>query len=509
MSEQTNQSLGQKSLQGAKWSGISRLVQQGLQTVSVAVLARLLSPGDYGIMAMSGFFVNLLQQLGDLGTGSAIVQREDLSPRLTTSLFWVNVGLGLVGAILIWITAPLVAGYYHETKVIPVLSLLALAFPATGIGIVPQSLLIRHMEYRKLCIAEVGTAVLSTTIAITFAWKGAGVWSLVAGSLTLSIVSNLWMWALSGWHPQWLMDWGEIRSVFRYSFNLTGSVIVNYISRNTGHLIVGRYLGPIALGYYQMAYSLLLYPLQALSSVLGRVVFATFSRMQSDPQRLRSAFLRYLTLLAALNGPVFLGLMVVAGPLVTVFLGAKWLPVVPLITILAPVGVLQAISSPTGQIYLSTGRTDVMFKLGLVTAAIQVVGYVAGVRWGVEGVALCWAISTVPVSVLALVVSHRLIDSPLRALWRNLLPVWTCSLAMAAGAWAWKWLALGLGWRPSLVLFTTVIVGVAVYAIAVLVFRPSFGRYIAQTLSYSGNRYLERFGNSYLASEPATSSAEE
>jgi O-antigen/teichoic acid export membrane protein len=201
--------------------------------------------------------------------------------------------------------------------------------------------------------------------------------------------------------------------------------------------------------------------------------------------------------------------MVIAGPLVTVFLGAKWLPVVPLITILAPVGVLQAISSPTGQIYLSTGRTDVMFKIGLVNAAIQVVGYVAGVRWGVEGVALCWAISTVPVSVLALVVSHRLIDSPLRALWRNLLPVWACSLAMAAGAWAWKWLALGLGWRPSLVLFTTVIVGVAVYSIAVLVFRPSFGRYIAQTLSYSGNHYLQRFGNSYLSSEPVAAAVEE
>jgi PST family polysaccharide transporter len=502
------ESLGQKSVSGATWAGVSRISQQGLQTLSIAVLARLLSPADYGVMAMGNFFVNFLQQLGDLGTGSAIIQREELSPRLTSSLFWVNVGLGMLGALVLWAAAPLAARYYHEPRVVAVLSLLALAFPATGIGIVPESLLIRNMQYRRLCIAEVGSAVLGTSVAITLAWRGAGVWSLVAGSLTLTLSSSLMLWILSAWRPLWLVDWQEIRSVFHYSMNLTGFVLINYFSRNAGQLIVGRYLGSVALGYYQMAYSLLMYPLQALSSILGRVMFAALSRLQTDRERLRAVFLRYLTVVGAVSAPVFLGLMVVADPLVRVFLGQKWLPVIPLIAILAPVGILQAISSPTGQIYLSIGRTDVMFRLGLVSAVIQVLGYIIGVRWGLEGVVLCWAISSIPVSCAGVYVSHRLIDASPAKLLRNLLPVLACSLTMAAAAWAWKASTSSLAWRPSAILFSTVALGALVYLIVILIFRPAFGASLAQILSYSGNRSLQRIGSLYLGPEAATAQPE-
>ena len=503
------ESLGQKSVSGATWAGVSRISQQGLQTLSIAVLARLLSPGDYGVMAMGNFFVNFLQQLGDLGTGSAIIQREELSPRLTSSLFWVNVGLGMLGALVLWAAAPLAARYYHEPRVIAVLSVLALAFPATGIGIVPESLLIRNMQYKKLCIAEVGSALLGACMSITLAWKGAGVWSLVAGSLTLTLSSSLMLWMLSAWRPLWLVDWQEIRSVFRYSMNLTGFVLINYFSRNAGHLIVGRYLGTAALGYYQMAYSLLMYPLQALSSILGRVMFAALSRIQSDRERLRAVFLRYLTVLGAINVPVFLGLAIVAGPLVQVFLGTRWLPVVPLITILAPIGILQAISGPTGQIYLSTGRTDVMFRFGLVSAVVQVLGYAIGVRWGLEGVVIGWGLVSIPVSVAGVVVSHRLIDSPLKALGRNLVPVLACSLGMGGVAFAWKTFVTSLAWRPSVVLFSTVAVGALTYVIVILIFRPAFGASLARILSYSGNSSLQRIGSLYLGPETATSRPDE
>lgn len=490
--------LGRKAARGAAWAGVSRLGQQVLQMISVAALARLLEPSDYGLVAMAGFFTNLLQQMGDLGTGAAVIQRENLTPRLTASLFWFNVLLGAAGAMALWIAAPAAALYYHEPKVTGVLSALALMFAAAGFGIVPQALLVRRMEYRKLCVGEIGSAALSAAVAIAAAWRGAGAWSLVLGSLTLATANSALMWALSGWRPRWSLAWDEVRSVMGYSMNLTGFVVVNYLSRNAGHLIVGRYLGRVALGYYQMAYSLLLYPLQALGSVLGRVIFATFSRMQEDRERLRAAVLRYLTVIGAAALPVFLGLWVAADSLVPVLLGAKWVPVIPLLAIVAPFGVLQAVSGQTGQIYISVGRTDVMLKVGVAAAAVQVAGYAAGLPWGLTGVLLSWAIANLLVGVAGLVISHRLIRAPVAPLIRALGPAVVYSLAMTAAAWSWKLLAARWGLPPGVVLAGTVLCGAVVYLGLIALRRPWFALEAARQAAKSESRWLRRIGEGML-----------
>lgn len=485
--------LGEKSASGAAWAGISRVVQQGTQTVSVGVLARLVAPEDYGLMSMSGFFVNFLQQLGDMGTGSAIIQREHVSERLNSSLFWLNAAMGLLGAMLLWIAAPAIALFYRTPGVVAPLSVLALSFPLFGIGIVPQALLVRHMEYRKLFIVEVSAAVIPALISVVAAWYGAGVWSLIAGSLAMAAINSLLAWIYSGWMPQRVFDWGEIRSVLGFSMNLTGFVLVNYFSRNTGHLIIGRYLGAEALGYYQMAYSLLLYPLQAINSVLGRVMFATFARLQTDMPRFRSAILRTLTLIGAVAFPVFLGLMIVAEPMIRLFLGPKWGPVIPLFILVAPFGALHSISSPIGQIYLSTGRTDIMFRVGLMGMVLQVLGYFAGLPWGIEGVLLGWALASVPVAITNILVSYRLIQAPVGELLRELSKPLAATLAMAAAAWGWRMLLQNVGLtNPVLDLASTAAIGGVVYVSVVLFSRASFLREVLQLLSYSSNTRVMR-----------------
>ncbi len=480
------ESLGKKSARGAAWASISRGVQQGTQMVSISVLAKLLDSTDYGLMAMGTVFINFLQLLGDMGTGSAIVQKEHVTPRLASSLFWANALLGLAGGIVLFFAAPGVAAFYHQPKVTLLLSVLAVSFPLAGIGMVPQSLLIREMEYRKLCIVEAGSAMLAATVAIVAAWNGFGVWSLVAGSLTSSVATAALSWSLSGWHPQWVLDWGEIRGVLGFSMNLTGFVFVNYLSRNTGHLVVGRFLGAEALGYYQMAYSLLLYPLQAVSSVLGRVMFVTLSRIQSDQERFRGAMLRYLTLLGTVNFPVFLGLMVVAAPVITLFLAPKWAPVIPLFMIVAPVGALHSVTSPTGQIYLSTGRTDVMLKLGVVGMIVQICGYFAGIPWGLPGILLGWGLSSIPVGLAGLIISHRLVGASVKKLLWNLWPAAAAAVVMAAVTWGWRMLLvyMGVAW-PVLDLASSVLVGSAVYVAALWALDPAILEEVDQILAYS------------------------
>jgi len=363
---------------------------------------------------------------------------------------------------------------------------------------------VREREYRKLFIVEVSAAAGGALVAILAAWSGAGVWSLVAGSLTLTGITTVLSWLYSGWWPEFAIDWGEIRSVMGFSMNLTGFVFVNYFARNTGHLIVGRYLGTAALGYYQMAYSLLLYPLQAVSSVLGRVMFAAFARMQTDPERFRAAMRRYLTLLGAISFPVFMGLMVLAEPMIHLFLGEKWVPVVPLFMIVAPFGAIQAISSPTGQIYLSTGRTDIMLRLGVLSAFVQVLGYFAGLPWGLPGILLGWAISTVPVALAGLIVSHRLIQSPMSKLLKDLFTPALSTLIMTAAVWGWRLLLRQWGVPRIVDLGSTVLLGFALYAALVVWMRASFLRDIAQVLSYSNHPTVVRASKwveSYAAPE--------
>ncbi|MFN0169844.1 MAG: MOP flippase family protein [Bryobacteraceae bacterium] len=506
MSETPTESLGSKTARGAAWSAVSRTTQQLIQTASTAILARLLGPGDYGLVAMASVFVNLLQQIGDMGTGSAVVQRPELTPRLLSSIFWFNVALGLVAGGLLAAVSPLAALYYHEPQVSLILSVLALNFPLAGLGIVHQSLLVRNMEYRKLFIVEVVATLVSTSVGIGMAWSGAGPWSLVAASLALTASSASLYWLLSGWWPSLSASRADIRSIRSFTMNLTGFVLVNYFSRNAGHLIVGALLGKVMLGYYQMAYSLMIYPLQNINGVLGRVLFSAFARIQNQPERLRSAYARFLSVASLLNFPLMLGMMITAEPLIRVFLGPKWLPVAPLVTILAPIGLLQSVANPSGQIFLATGRTDLMLRVGVASMVIQVLSYVAGVPWGLQGVVISYGIGTLAVVYLCTAIPYRLIQLRVLDIATRLAPIALAAATMALAAFGWRVLMQSLiHANPVLVLFTTVLFGMALYAAFVLHLRPPVLADVLQPLENSRFLVARRFAARYGAPSDAES----
>jgi PST family polysaccharide transporter len=492
-------SLGSRTVQGAAWSAASRAGQQLLQTASTAVLARLLGPGAYGVMAMANFFINFLQQISDLGTGAAVIQRDHLDDGLLDSIFWFNVSISLAAAGLLWAIAPLAVTFYREPQVAPVLRALTLSVLLTGAGIVQQSLLVRRMEYRKLAIVELASGFLAAIVAIVLAWRGAGVWSLVGASITSSGVTAGLSWLFSGWRPRLRGGLGQVRSVASFSLNLSAFTLVNYFARNAGQFVVGRYLGAAALGYFQLSYSLMLYPIQNVSGVLGRVMFSAFARMQGDPGRLRSSYVRVIAVIAAITTPMMLGMFVTVEPLVRVFLGARWLPVVPLVTVLAPVGLLQAITSPVGQIYMATGRTDLMFRVGLASSAAQVIAYLAGLPWGVEGVVAAYAAVNVLLFFPLTAVPFRLIRLRYRPFFSALRAVLGFSAAMAGIAALWRAAIEAAGVHsPLAVLLSTSLVGAAAYTAMLLAGRPAVLADLLRPLSGTGlaplRRFAERFG---------------
>jgi PST family polysaccharide transporter len=386
--ETTN--LTSKVIIGAKWSTISQVARQMLQLLNKIILANLLAPAAFGLLGMAIVVIGFLQIFKDIGTTSAIIQRKHVTSSLLSSIFWMNILLGIVITGVLIAIAPLIAVFFDEPAVTLVLRVLSLSFLFASLSVVQQALLMRQMAFKTLTHVEVASVFVATVVGIGLAIAGAGVWSLVAASLASAAVLTILLWMSSSWRPQFSLNWQDIRSIASYSLNLSGFNVSNYFIRNADNLLVGRYLGATSLGFYSMAYSIMLYPLQNISYVLGRVLFSALARLQEEHARYRRAYLRLCATIAAITFPLMLGLFVTADLLIGVLLGEKWLPVASLLIILAPVGMIQSVGATTGQIYATQGRTDLQFRWAIVKGIFIIGAFAVGLRWGIMGVAIAY-----------------------------------------------------------------------------------------------------------------------
>lgn len=464
----TKKDLTTRVASGALWSALSRVCLQLLYLISVAVLTRKLDPEAYGLMNMTQIVVGFVSLFRDIGIASAVIQRRDIDEALLSSLWWVSTGLGLITTLACVAVAPLVAAFYKQPLVTPMLQVLALSFLITSLTTIHGAMVNRQMAFRKLAIVEITAALVSLIIAIVFAYSGAGVWSLVAGSLANSIVSSAGFLFAYRWKPAVRFSWTRVRSVTGFGMNLSGFNLVNYFSRNADNVLIGRYIGTAPLGFYQLAYTIMLYPVQNVAQLLGRVLFPAFSEIQDDRSRFRNAYLRSLVVIALISFPLMAGAAAVAKPFVLVWMGPNWLMVATLITILAPVGMYQAVGTTVGQIYMATGRTDLMFKWGLISSPIIVLSFFVGLPWGVTGVAISYAIVMGLLAYPLFLIPCRLIELPVSELWKVIQPV-----ALAAGIMflVVSVIEHSVRWMPAIyILGICIPVGVIVYFACIKIF---------------------------------------
>lgn len=477
------ENLTAKTVSGATWSAIARIGQQGVSLLSTAILARLLSPSAYGLLGMATVVIGFIDIFKDLGISSALIQRKDLTDEFTSSIFWANLLLGLLAAGVSIGIAPLVAIFYREPQVTAVMAVLSISFVISSLSIVQQALLTRQMAFNKLARIELTSSAVAAIIGIGMAASGAGVWSLVALSLASTITGTILLWMASSWRPRRHLSWYQIRSIGSYSLNLSGFNIFNYFARNADNLLIGRYLGATTLGYYSLAYRLMLYPLQNISGVLGRVLFPAFAQVQDDNARFRKAYLRACAMIAVITFPLMLGMLVAAEPLVAAILGSRWMPIVPLLMILAPVGMIQSVGTTVGHIYMAKGRTDWMFRWGLAAGVLAVTSFVVGLSWGMTGVATAYAIVSLLLLHPNFAIPFRLISLPVRDLALTLWPGLVCSLVMSGAV---TLLRLGLAWmgitNPWTILISASLVGTAIYAGLMLWKKPPVMRDLVRLL---------------------------
>ncbi|MEW6513529.1 MAG: MOP flippase family protein [Pseudomonadota bacterium] len=418
------------AVRGVLWSGGGQAIKQILQIVTSITLARLLAPQDFGLMGMTMVFISVAQLFADFGIGAAIIQSQTKSRIVLSSSFWANLAIAATLALIIALCAPAIAAFYNNPELTPLIAVAALTMVLAGISVVPLSILGRDMRFADLTKSQVAGTLCGSTAAIALAWSGFGVWSLVAQPIVGSSVVLAMVMKQVGWLPSLEFSLSSITQHMRFGGGVLGANLITYVQRNTDSLLIGKYLGSGPLGYYQMAYQLMLFPLQQVSSVMVRVLFPTLSQLQHDLPRLRSAYLKAISAIALITFPMMMGLFAVAEDFIIVVLGEKWLPMLPVLQILAWVGMMQSVATTVGTIYLSVGAIRKAFLLSLGTTPLLVGALIAGLPWGIQGVAISYALISFSIFYLTLFLAFRLISLSMldfhRAIWRPLI----CSIIM-------------------------------------------------------------------------------
>ena len=462
---------------GVLWTASSQALRQILQVAITAILARRLVPDDFGLIGMAAVTLAFVAPLNELGMGSALVQRRELTPGHASAVFWSQVGIATGAGLLLALIAPYIAFFFRRGDLAPLLRLMCFNLPIGAMAAAPQALLLRSLRFRTLAMVETISLAGAGIVGAGMALSGWGVWSLAGQALAGTLLTTALLLPLSGFNP---LARGaapraaHIRELAGFSAPLTGYQLLNYASRNLDDILIGRMLGAGALGYYSMAYRVMMYPLQKVSGVVGRVSFPAFSSLQDDLPRVRRGYLKAVQYIALVTFPMMAAVMVAAPQLTHVLFGPGWAPVAPLILVLSLAGMSGSIGTTVGSIFLSKGRSDLMLKWEIAASLCYTVAIVTGLRWGLMGVAVCYTATSLILWPISHLIANRLIGLTLPDLFRAL-----AGPALLAAAVAAPLLALRLVWAPvstfdqGLFLGAGVLVAVAAFATAAAIGRPA------------------------------------
>lgn len=409
--------LRERVSRGVAWTAATRVLIQVITLGGQVVLARLLRPEDFGLVALVLVVNGFAALLTELGLTAAVVQARRLTDRLLSTAFWVGAMSGAVITAVVYAAAPLVAQFYGDPRVVLLLHVSSLVF-VLNLSSVPMALLQRSLRFRTAGQLEVVGTITGMAATITFAALGMGAMSLVLGPLVQTVTMNLLLWATVRWVPRGLVRRQELAELWRFGGGLTGANLLGFISRNADTVLLGRTVSAAELGLYSRSYALMMMPLAQVSSVLSRVLLPAFAEMQGDPARLRRAWGTTVRTSLVVGLPVGLGVASTAPALVETLYGREWLGMVTTLVLLSASVPPQLLGRNLGPVFQALGRTGLQFRLALLTTLATLLAILVGLPWGIDGVALALFVKSWLALAIPLLPALRLIGMPAMDLWR-------------------------------------------------------------------------------------------
>ncbi|EOG7227330.1 lipopolysaccharide biosynthesis protein [Klebsiella michiganensis] len=462
-------------ISNTKWVAISQFFKIGVQLLNIVVLARLIPPAEYGIMAMALVVTNFATLVRDLGTSAAIIQKKNLENKTINSIFWLNIIMGCGVALIIIISSPVISYLFHTEKLVYVLLLLSICFPLASSSSAHLALLERESCFKSVAFIEISSSVISVFFAILAANIGWGVYSLIVQTILMSSISTVQLWMKSGWRPDFKkgIDWVEIKGLLGFSGNLTLFNFINYFSRNMDSMIIGRYMSSSILGAYSLAYRLMLFPIQNLTFVVNRALFPVISRYQDDNKKLKESYLNTLFYILMIVIPLMTGLAILNEAFVNLVFGHNWSLTASILVWLAPTGIIQAMLSTTGTVFMAKARTDVLMRLGIIGAVLQISAFILGSQYNIITFSKFYFFANVMNFFPVMYCVMKCLEGNLLDVFKKISPLALCALILAIS------LKLMMFNMPYFIqidnfvkLLSISLIGGGVYVISVMILNP-------------------------------------
>lgn len=476
--------IGSRIRSGVAWKAASQLTLQLSRMVVALVVARLLAPHDWGIAAMALALAGFVVVFTDSALGTALIQRRELHAGDRSTVFWLTVAVGLVLAVAGVAAAGPIARFYGDSAVRPLFMALSIGFLISALGSTQMALLMREMQFRRLELRQMAATIVGAATGISVAIGGFGPWAIIGQQLAEITVSTVLLWFLSPWRPSRTFSMASVRRIGRFTGNVFGQNLLYQAGRNLSNVLVGRLLGPASVGAYVLATNVILLPFARIAGPLQQVFFPAFSRMSDDRERLADVWVRAARLIGLFSIPSLVGLAVVAPDFVDVVLGRRWHDAVPVIQILAVVGIVQALQTLNAEVLMALDKAGTLLRFTMLWFVGTVAAAFAGLHWGLLGVATCYALVNVLVEPLSTYLTTRALGI---SVWRFVSAfsgVIQATVLMAAVLVPVRTACVGGGVPPAARLVLLIVVGGIVFVASCLWRAPEVTREIRAALEH-------------------------
>jgi O-antigen/teichoic acid export membrane protein len=384
--------LGRAAVRGLAWTMLRSISSRMVGGLVFIVLARLLDPKAFGTIALASVFVALFSLAVESGFAEALIQRNKVTRSDLDTAFWLNNALGVGLTLIMMASAGLLGKLFHQPDLTPVLRVLSLVFVFAALASVPLAVLRRELAFREIALRGFAATLGGGAVGVGMALTGWGVWSLVGQILANTVVGTVVLWLASSWRPGRAVRRSSFLQLFRFGANIIGERVALFASRRFDDFLIGLVLGPIALGLYAAAYRILRLVTETAIWTIEAVAFPLFSRLHGDAERGKRALYAVTQQCFAVATPVFLALAVLSPELTRVALGPQWLGAIPVMQVLALVGIPQAVTYINKAVVNAAGRPNLSLRVAVLTGVVNVVGFALVVRWGILAVATSYTV---------------------------------------------------------------------------------------------------------------------
>lgn len=385
-------SLKVKTASGMFWSLLQGVGGRFIQFLVTIVLARLLTPDDFGLIAMITIFVQISQSLINAGFRQGLIRKKNVDEADYATVFYINLVVSVSFYLIIFFCAPLVANFYKQPILVPLVRVLLLIFIFNGFSYIQETKLIKEMNFKRLMIIQIPSTIIGGLISIVFAYLGYGVWSIVAMQLGTRVAYSIQIWLYSKWRPLFVFDKKKAENLFSYGSRLMVSGLINTVYQNIYLVTIGKFFSLSSLGYYQTANNIVQYPSGTITTALNVVSFSSFASIKDNDELLKEGYRKMIQQILYWMCPVFIFSAILAQPIITFLFTSKWLPSVPYFQALCVVGVLYPLNVYNKNIINVKGRSDIYLKLTIIEKIFTTIVIIVAIPFGI------WALIAVQIA---------------------------------------------------------------------------------------------------------------